>query len=171
MATLLDHQVIYNLKETRSMRAFTLSISGLEIIHLLRAELAATGGQPELAITCEKDFIIEEDFDHTAYGIKKEEEHFDLVISVATLTVEPRREAGYWILSVVVERSLGLVPTFEITKMTPTQLTLDDFEIELRSARRKEITARLDVQTPDVKQDFDAWLADMRGRHLVKDGP
>jgi hypothetical protein len=141
----------------------------LELIHLLRAEIATAGGQPELAISCEKNFIIEENFNHSAYGIKKEEERIDLVISVTTLTAEPRREGGYWILSIVVERSLGLIPTAKTREMTPTQLTLDEFEVELRSARRNEITVRLDVQTPDIKQDFDVWLDDMRRQHPVTD--
>ncbi len=149
------------------MKAFILTLPGLELVHLLRAETRAANGQPELDTTCGKDFIIEEDFDHGAYGIK-DEESFDVVTSVSTLTIEPRRESGYWILSVVVERALGLVRTFDEGEMTPVELTLDEFEIELRSSRRKEVTVRLDVQTPEAKQDFDVWLADMRARHPWK---
>ena len=149
------------------MKAFILGLSGLEVVYLLRAETIAANGQPELDTTCEKDFIIEEDFDHSAYGIA-EDEWFDVVTSEATLTIEPRRESRYWILSVVVERTLGLVRTLDEDKMRPMGLSLNEFEIELRSARRKEVTVRLDVETPEVKQDFDAWLADMRARHPRK---
>ncbi len=146
------------------MKAFILALSALEIVHLLQAERITAGGQPELHVICEKDFIIEENFDHSLYGIK-EEAWLDLVTSIATLTIEPRRESGYWILSVTVERALGLVQTVDEGEMTPRQLTLDEFENELRSARRKEITVQLDVQTPEIKEDFDSWLADMRSRH------
>jgi hypothetical protein len=146
------------------MKAFILALSGLEIVRLLRAETITANGQPELNTTCEKDFIIEEDFDHSAYGIA-EDEWFDVVTSETNLTIEPRRESDYWILSVMVERTLGLVRTLDEDKMSHMELSLEEFEIELRSARRKEVTVRLDIQTPDVKQDFDAWLADMRARH------
>lgn len=146
------------------MKAFILALSGFEVVHLLRAGTNTEFGQPELKTTCEKDFIIEEDFDHRAYGLA-EDEWFDVVTSVATLTIEPRRENGYWILSVIVERALGLVKTIDEGEMSPMELSLKEFEIELQSARQKEITVRLDVETPEVKQDFDAWLADMRARH------
>ena len=61
--------------------------------------------------------------------------------------------------------TLGLVKTIDEGEMSPMELSLKEFEIELQSARQKEITVRLDVETPEVKQDFDAWLADMRARH------
>jgi hypothetical protein len=149
------------------MKAFILALPSLEIIHLLRAETGAASGQPELSIICGKDFIIEEDFDHSAYGIDNEE-RFDVVTSVTTLTIEPRRESGYWILSITVERALGLVRTFDEGAMTPMELTLGEFETELRSARKKEVTVRLDVQAPAVKQAFDGWLSDLRTRHPLK---
>ncbi|MEO6782041.1 MAG: hypothetical protein ABI407_12320 [Bradyrhizobium sp.] len=149
------------------MKAFILALPGLEVVRLLRAETRAANGQPELDVICNKDFTIEEDFDHSAYGIDAEE-RFDVVTSVAILTIEPRRESGYWILSVMVERALGLVRTFDEGEMITMELKLDEFEIELRSARQKEITVRLDVQAPEVKRDFDRWLADMRVRHPWK---
>ena len=146
------------------MKVFILALSGLEVLHLLNAERASAGGEPELKVTCEKDFIIEESFDHSQYGIRGDA-WFDLATSIATLTIEPRRESGYWILSVTVERALGLVRSLDTRDMTPRQLTLSEFENELCSARRKEVTVRLEVQTSDIKQDFDRWLADMRTRH------
>jgi hypothetical protein len=149
------------------MNAFILTASAPEIVYLLRAETETTNGQPELDTTCGKDYIIAEDFDHGAYGMR-DEERFDLVTSIATLTVEPRRESGYWVLSVIVERAFGLIPMSEENKMSPTELTLDEFDAELRSVGRKKITVRVDTQTTVVKQDFDDWLADMRARHPWK---
>ena len=149
------------------MNAFILTASAPEIVRLLRAETETANGQPELDTTCEKDYIIEENFDHGAYGIR-DEERFDLVTSIATLTIEPRRESGYWVLSVIVERAFGLTPMSEENRMSPTELTLDEFDVELHSVGKKTITVRVDTQTEVVKQDFDDWLADMRARHPWK---
>jgi hypothetical protein len=146
------------------MESFILALSGFEVLHLLKAEYAGAGGAPELKVTCEKDFIIEENFDHAHYGIRVDA-WLDLVTSIATLTIEPRRESGYWILSVTVERALGLVQSLDTRDMTPTQLTLNEFEGELCSARLKEIAVRLDVETSDIRRDFDQWLADKRARY------
>lgn len=151
----------------RVMETFTPTVSAPEVVCLLRAETKAAYGQPELDTTCEKDYIIEEDFDHRAYGIR-DDERFDLVMSVATLTIEPRRESGYWILSVIVVRALGLVPTSKENGMAPTELTLDEFDLELRSEGQKKVSVRVDTQTSAVKQDFEGWLADMRARHPWK---
>ena len=109
------------------MKAFIPALSASEVVHLLRAETKAANGQPEFNVTCEKDYMIEEDFDHHAYGIR-DEERFSLVTSVATLTIEPRVESGYWILSVIVEGAFGLIATSEKNEMAFTELTLDDFE-------------------------------------------
>ena len=146
------------------MKAFIPKVSAAEVVHLLQAETEATNGQPELGTTCEKDYIIQEDFDHRSYGIR-DDERFDLVTLVATLTIEPRRESGYWVLSVRVVRALGLVPTSKEDGMTWAALTLDEFARELRSEGNKEVSVRVDIQTADVKQDFNSWLAEMRARH------
>ena len=96
-----------------------------------------------------KNFIIEENFDHTHYGIRADAGVY-LITSIATLTIEPRRESGYWILSATVERALGLVQSSVTRDLTPTQLTLTEFENELRSARRKEIAVRTDACVPSI---------------------
>jgi hypothetical protein len=46
------------------------------------------------------------------------------------------------------------------------ELTLDEFEVEFRSAAAKRITVRLSCETPAAKRHFDQWLREMRGRHL-----
>jgi hypothetical protein len=150
--------------EGLAMKTFILTLSAPEVVHLIQAETKAANGQPEFSTTCEKNYMIEEDFDHGVYGIR-DEERFDLVTSVTTLTVEPRRESGYWILSVDVERMFGLVSTSDENEMTPTELTLDEFDLDLRSTGGKQITVRVDTQTSTEKGDFDYWLADMRARH------
>lgn len=160
----MNEVIEYRKDEGRVMKAFTPTVSAPEVVYLLRAETEASNGQPELDTTCEKNYIIEKDFDHQAYGIR-DDELFDLVTSEATLTIEPRRESGYWVLSIIVARAFGLVPTSKENGMAPTELTLDEFGLELRSEGQKKISVRVDIQTPDVKEDFDSWLADMRARH------
>jgi hypothetical protein len=56
----------------------------------------------------------------------------------------------------------------EENKMSPTELTLDEFDVELRPVGQKKITVRVDTQTSVVKQDFDDWLAGMRARRPWK---
>jgi len=143
-------------------------LSAAEVVHLLRAEMESAHGAPELNIgAAEKEYVIEEDFDRSAYGIQ-DGEQFDLVKSITTLTVEPRVESGYWILETVIERQLGPILISQLDELTRKDLTLDAFEVALRAPGKKRVTVRLIVETSDIKQDFDRWLADMRARHPWK---
>jgi hypothetical protein len=74
-------------------------------------------------------------------------------------------ERDYWVLRVTIERPLGPLSPQEQGVLERKELTLDEFEVELRSADPKEITVRLTSETPTAKRHFDRWLADMRGRH------
>jgi hypothetical protein len=56
----------------------------------------------------------------------------------------------------------------EENKMSPTELTLDEFDVELCPVGQKKITVRVDTQTSVMKQDFDDWLTGMRARHPWK---
>jgi outer membrane lipoprotein SlyB len=150
------------------MRTYVLALSGEEIIHLLRAETDTAHGAPELDIGApEKEYLIEEDFDRAAYGLRGGEQ-FDLVTSVTTLTIEPRVESGYWILETTVERSLGPILKSQEDQYVRETMSLDEFEVELRSPGPKRTDVHLHVQTAEARQDFDRWLADMRTRHPWK---
>lgn len=146
------------------MKTYILALSALEVVRLLKAEIKMANGQPELNMSCEKDYVIEEEFDRVAYGISNGED-FDLVASVATLSVEPRVESGYWVMQVVVERVIGPVRTSEENEMSPGELTLKEFEDELHSAGQKRVRVRLLAQTAAVKKDFEHWLLEMRTKH------
>ncbi|MGB8365072.1 MAG: hypothetical protein ACLQUZ_10080 [Rhizomicrobium sp.] len=146
------------------MKTFILALPASEVVRLLRAETTAALGQPELNTTCGKDYVIEEDFDRAAYDINDGEE-YDLVTSVATLTIEPRVESGYWILAAAVERVLGPLHVSQEDDLAPAELTLDAFEAELRASGHKHVIVRLTAETSAVRQDFERWLADMRARH------
>jgi len=150
------------------MKTYILTLPAAEVVHLLRAETEAAHGAPELDIgAAEKEYVIEEDFDRSAYGLHNGEQ-FDLVTSITTLTIEPRVESGYWILETVIERALGPVRTSQEDELTRKDLTLDEFEAALRAPGRKRVTVRLQLQTSAIRQDFDRWLADMRARHPWK---
>jgi hypothetical protein len=149
------------------MNAYILRLPAAEVVRLLRAETESSRGQPELNTTAGKEYLIEEEFDCSVYGIPDGDE-FDLITSVATLTIEPRVESGYWILETAVERPLGPLRTSEEDEFAPMELTLDEFEAELRSCEPKGVSVRLYVQTAAVKQDFDRWLAEMQARHPLQ---
>lgn len=147
------------------MRTFILALPAAEVVHLLRAEMESAHGAPELDIGFpEQEYVIEEDFDRSAYGIHNGEQ-YDLVTSITTLTIEPRVESGYWILETVIERSLGPMSTSQEGELTRKELTLDEFEGEFREPGQKRVTVRLQVETSAIRQDFDRWLAEMRARH------
>jgi hypothetical protein len=149
------------------MKTFVLTLPAEEVVRLLRAETETANGQPELGTAAEKEYLIEEDFDRSAYGIRDGKE-LDLVTSIATLTIEPRVGLGYWILETVVECALGPLPTSKEDELTRRDLTLDEFEAELGSPGRKRVSVRLYVETSAVRQDFDRWLVDMQARHPRK---
>jgi hypothetical protein len=154
----------HELRNGASMVSYPLELPAEEVVRLLRAEIASEHGQPELNIIAAKDYVIEEDFDSTEYGIHDGEE-YDLVTSIATLTIEPRVESGYWVLETVVERVLGPLRISKEDEFALKELNLDEFETELSSPGRKRITVRLEAQTPAVRQHFDRWLAKMRELH------
>jgi hypothetical protein len=87
----------------------------------------AAHGTPELDIGApEKEYVIEEDFDRSSYGIH-DGEQYDLVPSITILTIEPRVESAYWILETVIERALGPIPISQEDELTRKDLTLDEF--------------------------------------------
>lgn len=131
------------------------------MVHLLRAETEAACGAPELHTAAEKEYILEEDFNRRAYGIHDGED-FDLATSIATLTIEPRVESGYSIIETVIEQPLGPMRTTQEDELTRKELTLDEFERELRASGPKRVTVRLSVQTAGVRKDFEQWLGGMR---------
>ena len=149
------------------MQTYILKLPAEEVVHLLRAETKSAHGEPQLSTSANKEYVIEEEFDCKAYGLQDGKE-FDLITSLATLTIEPRVESGYWILQILVERVFGPVRTSEEGQLAFTELTLDEFEEELRGAGRKRVVVRLHVQTPAIRQDFGRWLAEMQARHPWK---
>lgn len=146
------------------MRICDPELSPAELIHLLRAETKAAHGVPSLHIRAEKEYIFDNYFDGAAYGLG-DRAAFALVTSAAKLTVEPWVEKGYWILQITVERALGPVQRSKQYDLTRRYLTLDGFDKELSARGEKRVDIQLYVDKPDVKQDFNRWLAEMRRRH------
>lgn len=81
------------------------------------------------------------------------------------------RRIGEDALDVTIERDLAPTRTCQEDKMIRRDMTLGPFEKELHAPRQRRVTVRLDVETPDVKSDFDRWLAEMRLRHPYRSGP
>ncbi len=147
------------------MRSYVPDLTAVELIYLLREEITTAYGAPSLYITAEKEYIIEENFDRRLYELEEDGANFDLVNSIARLTVEPWVESGYWILEITIERALGPIRMSQEDHLTRRDLTLDEFEDELCAFGQKQVSVRVFVQRPDVKQDFDDWLAEMRKIH------
>jgi len=152
------------------MIVFELKLTPAEVMDLVRSETRAALGAPELAIAAQRAYQIEEEFDVAAYGLSDARD-VDLVKSIATLTVEPRVESGYWVLETVVERNFGPLPKARQEEMVPGGLSLDDFEAELESSDISRKTVRLLTQTTGAREEFERWLAEARerSRHYVRE--
>ena len=144
-----------------------LRLPAAEAVGLLRAETETAHGQPELNTSAWKEYVIKEEL-HRDADETHQAEDYDRVTSIATLNIEPRLERDYWVLKVVVERRLGLVKPRDEDALARMDMTLDEFEAELRSPGRKRMTVRLAVETAAAKRHFDHWLAEMRSRHPGK---
>ena len=145
------------------MRTYILAIPADEIVRLLRREIAAAGGQPELYHCAWEDYIIEEVFDRAAYGIHDGDE-LNLVSIAAILNIEPRLEQNYWVLKVVVQRKLGPQTLEDENALIGAELTLNEFD-ERFLAPGGDVTVRLEAETPAAKAHFDQWLAELQKRH------
>lgn len=146
------------------MPRYILAFPAAELVRLLRAETDAAHGQPELNTSAWKEYVIEENFERTAYGIHDGEE-FDLVTAVAVLNIEPRVEHDYWVLRIAVERAMGPRADYDENGLERMEMALEAFAGELRATGRKRIIVGLDVETAAAKRQFDDWLADMQSRH------
>ena len=151
------------------MRIYELTVPGKEIVRLIRAEVAAAGGQPELYESAWKDYLIEEDFDRRAYGLRDGAE-YSLVSQETVLAIEPRVERNYWVLKVVVDEVFGPRTAEQEQAMVGAELTLSEFERGLLSSRKGKVTVRLETQTAEAKRHFDDWLAALRVRHPSEPG-
>ncbi len=140
------------------MVTYPVDMAAEDVVRLLRACVQVEQGQPELNTAAEIDYIIQEEFDPEPYGLEKPEQ-YDLVTSIAKLSIEPRVEDGYWILEVTVERKLGPRLISQENEFALRELTLDEFEAELREPGDRRVAVNLHVQSPDIVQDFQAWLA------------
>lgn len=146
------------------MPSYLLKMSPLEAVHILRSETAHAQGEPELNTSAEKEYVIEEDFDHAAYGLS-DCSKFNLVSSVATLNIEGRLERNYWILETTVSRLLGPFPVTDENNFARVELTPGEFEKELCDPGPKHTAVRVHAETPLAKKHFDDWLAEMRRRY------
>ncbi len=140
------------------MVTYPVDLAAEDVLLILRASIQAEKGQPELNITAEIDYVFDERF-KVEQNRFEQREQFDLVTSIARLSVEPRVEEGYWVLETTVERKLGPQPVARINAFAPRELTLDEFDAELHAPGERRVTVKLHAQSPEVKQDFEAWLA------------
>src|SRR5664280_2872775 len=114
-----------------------LRLSAEEIVRVVRAEMDAAGGQPELYVGAWQDYGIEEDYDRSAYGLH-DGAQYDLVTVEGNLNIEPRIERNYWILSVAVRREIGPRIIGDENALLGAPLMLDEFESGFRAQGERE---------------------------------
>ena len=148
------------------MPTYTLHIPPDEIVRLLRVERASAGGQPELYVEAWQDYVIEEEFDRAAYGLR-DGEAYSLVSSEVVLAIEARLEQNYWVLSIAVRQDLGPRIIADEEALLGVPLSVDAFEAELLAPGARSASVRLDARTQDGKAHFDRWWADLVQRHAA----
>ncbi|MDE2583566.1 MAG: hypothetical protein KGL52_18170 [Rhodospirillales bacterium] len=152
------------------MPIYRLRISPAEIIRLIRAEAAASGGQPEFYVSAYHDYVIEEDYDRAAYGVGGDARR-DLVTAEAVLSVEPRLEQNYWVLSIVVRQELGPQAIDDENALLGVPLTVDAFRARFLTPDAGKVSVRLAVRTPQARAHFDRWWAELNARHAPGASP
>jgi hypothetical protein len=150
------------------MLTYILPTRPEEVVRLLKAEIAATHGQPELCYSVWEDYLIKEHLDCRSLGGRNGED-YDLVSADAVLNIEPRLEQNYWMLKVVAHRDVGPQKICDAAALIGAKLTLEQFEAVLGD-RDKVVTVRLDVSKPFARAHFNSWLDDLRARHRDKVG-
>ena len=144
--------------------ARTLRISARELVRLLRAEIVSANNQPELNLTISKEHRRKGDFRQGTFTPNGEPD-FDFVSEFALLTIEPRRERDAWILKIEVETPIGRRSHYDEYGLKRRDLTLDEFEEELRDPMMKRVAVRLATESAAAREHFDQWLAEMRTHH------
>lgn len=152
-----------------AMPTYQLRLPAQELVRLVRAEVSATAGAPELFIEAYRDYVIEEDYNRAAYGLHDGSE-YDLVISEAVLAIEPRVEQNYWVLTVTVRKVVGPQIVADETALIGASMSLEAFEAALGAPDAGTITVRLDTQSPTAKQHFVQWWTALQVRHAQPAG-
>jgi hypothetical protein len=165
-----QHKQGYPARRRFTSPSHILALNASEIVGLMRAQTSNVEEAQDFYVSAWKEYIAEEEFDRNAYDIHDGAD-YDLVTALVTLTFEPYVGLNRWILTVVVESQLGPVTRREEEKFARTELTLDEFEAEVKSSGKKRITVRLDAETPLAKRHFHQWLADVRARYARHPAP
>jgi hypothetical protein len=152
------------------MPTYPLRIAPEEVLRLVRAETDEAGGQPELYLGAWQDYVIEEDYDRASYGLD-DDNRYDLVTAQAVLNIEPRLEQNYWVLSVVARREVGPQIIEDENALLGAPLTLERFESDFLATDGVAVGIRLDARTPQAKQHFDRWWAELSRRHPRESPP
>lgn len=146
------------------MQEFTLDISGWEIVRWIKEEKSEAGGYRDFYAEAEVEYLMEEEFDRKAYGVRDAED-YDLISFKAVLDIEPRVEQNYWILQVQVKEALGPRPKFEEDMFATRELTVEEFESEFLPLGEATVTVKVWTETPNAKEHFDDWFARMKSKH------
>lgn len=163
----LDHDVtrfIFLARKRGVMPVHSLRLSPETVIRLIKAEIKEAGGQPELYVSAHRDYRIEEYFDRAAYGLANDNQH-DLVSEEAVLSVEPRVEQNYWILSIVAHKKIGPRVIGPENALSGVPLSIAEFCSTFVDPGTYKINVQLAADTPQAHEHFDRWWAELKARH------
>ena len=165
-ASIARAELVSGQRSTR-MPIYSLRLPPEEIVRVVQAEITATGGAPEFYLSANADFVIEEDYDRAAYGVLGGDQ-YDLVMSQAVLSIEPRVERNYWVLSIIVRKVIGPQIIADENSFIGVPLSLDEFVTRLAAPDVGRVSVRLETQTLLAKAHFDAWWAEIAAQHPRK---
>ena len=146
------------------MTEYGLDVTGDQIVHWLKSELAAGRRSLDIRATCE--YVTAPVADMEAFGLSDEADVASLV-TVGLLEVRPTGESDGWLLRVRVEDVVGPhTPEDESVPDIPEEIDLEDFSSDFIVPDRGTIYVTVSAETPEAKRRFDRLFADLiRDRH------
>ena len=139
---------------------YNLDIATGHLVQWLKAYFA-TSTEPMLEVSARRTFTAEP-ITEDAADISKDDE-ISLMAATGTLEVTPAGSShSKWLLRMRVEDTLGgQLPEQGSVLDSPEEMTLEAFETEFILPDRGAIFMTLEAETQEIKDAFDAFLADV----------
>ena len=139
---------------------YDLDISTGHLVQWLKKHLAAST-EPMLEVSVRRTFTAETIAEDAADVTKDDE--VSLMTAIGVLEVSPAGNShGKWLLRMRVEDTLGThLPEQGSVPDTPEEMTLEAFETEFVLPDRGAIFVTLEAETQEIRDAFDAFLADV----------
>jgi len=139
---------------------YNLDIAAGHFVQWLKAYIA-TNTEPMLEVSVRRAFTAEPIAEDAA-DVSKDDE-VSLMTAIGVLEVSPAGNShGKWLLRMRVEDTLGThLPEQGSVPDTPEEMTLEAFETEFILPDRGAAFVTLEAETQEIRDAFDAFLADV----------